>query len=294
MNEKYNIKNWIKHLFVVPWTPISNSFDRKMIEFQLFRVCALASFSKWIHKSTENKWNITYLKRQWNTVMLACCMHTSSMCILPSSPTEKKLNADKCQIIDSRKVTKSMRSNEECTILVPKKWLQKWMCVVYVYALCACKEFPSRSNYDDLIFIINVWFGLSRNPIICYLVVKSGKEPSRKNNIADQISFLVNRIWNASKKGIFFSFYSMWIVWYFEKAKQPTLIQILINCNVYEENRLKKFCASLFWLQLKLKFWWIRLNFAKVGWSHVCRTNITSKTSKLCRTRLNIDRILEK
>lgn len=90
MNEKYNIKNWIKHLFVVPWTLISNSFDRKMIEFQLFRVCALASFSKWIHKSTENKWNITYLKRQWNTVMLACCMHTSSICILPSSPTEKK------------------------------------------------------------------------------------------------------------------------------------------------------------------------------------------------------------
>lgn len=41
------------------------------------------------------------------------------------------------------------------------------MAVVFVAALNI--SVAHRTNYDDLIFIINVWFGLSRDPIICYL-----------------------------------------------------------------------------------------------------------------------------
>lgn len=38
------------------------------------------------------------------------------------------------------------------------------------------------TNYDDLIFIINVWFGLSRNPIICYLADESESTATKHMN----------------------------------------------------------------------------------------------------------------
>lgn len=44
-------------------------------------------------------------------------------------------------------------------------------CVVFVATLNI--SVAHRTNYDDLIFIINVWFGLSRDPIICYLADES-------------------------------------------------------------------------------------------------------------------------
>lgn len=51
---------------------------------------------------------------------------------------------------------------------------------IYCFAFCVCVATSpalnisvAYTNYDDLIFIINVWFGLSRNPIICYLADES-------------------------------------------------------------------------------------------------------------------------